>query len=457
MNLRYRRLLYSVFIAAFLLATPLVILYTAGYRYNFKRWKIEKTGILYVDSNPKAALIYLNGQYRNKTPARFVKLLPDFYRVRVEKDGYYLWEKEIEIKSNLTTFSEDIVLFKKSLPINILEGQINLFAASSNQEKIFYSAVKNNREELRVLVLKNETDFLISALNRRLYKNLEFLGWSPNQNQVLIGQTSGDLKKYSIINLDNFKTRDLTEISRLNFDRIDWNQTNNNYLYGLKGLILYQIDLVKSSAEIIINEPISDFQTSANAIYYTTKISGEYFLNKRALNFEGLSLPEKIKLPDFADFALLPAGEGCIILHDSKKNDLYIIKADSFNETKTDTNPVLEEKAKKIAWTNDFKNLLYYTDFEIWSFNLSDQKKTLITRLGSPIGEAIWYPGNKYIIYRLGKAIYAIEAGDFEAKNNLKLFELNEIQDLALDREGKNLYLKGKAGNQPGLYKFELQ
>ena len=48
MNLRYRRMLYLAFIAVFLAAAPLIILYAAGYRYNFKRQKIEKTRIIYI-------------------------------------------------------------------------------------------------------------------------------------------------------------------------------------------------------------------------------------------------------------------------------------------------------------------------------------------------------------------------------------------------------------------------
>ena len=127
MTLRYRRIIYLVFIAVFLIIAPIITLYSTGYRYNFKKNKIEKTGILNIDSQPRGALIYLNGQYQNKTPARFTNLLPDRYQVKVEKDGYYPWQKDLEVKSNLTTFAKDIVLFKQNLPVNIVAGEINIF------------------------------------------------------------------------------------------------------------------------------------------------------------------------------------------------------------------------------------------------------------------------------------------------------------------------------------------
>ena len=146
----------------------MLILYTTGYRYNFKKHKIEKTGILYIDSRPKNALVYINNKYKDDTPIRLIRMLPDRYQVRVEKDGFYSWNKELEVRSNLTTFSRDIILFKKNLPINIIEGQINILVISPDQEKIIYSLIKDNLEELRLYNINNKNDLLIKQFNNRI-------------------------------------------------------------------------------------------------------------------------------------------------------------------------------------------------------------------------------------------------------------------------------------------------
>ena len=64
-----------IFITLFLLIAPILIIDATGYRYNFKKNRLEKTGILYLDSQPHAALIYLNGKYQDTTPTRFSRLL----------------------------------------------------------------------------------------------------------------------------------------------------------------------------------------------------------------------------------------------------------------------------------------------------------------------------------------------------------------------------------------------
>lgn len=94
MSLRVRRIIYLTFILIFAIATPLIILYTAGYRYNLKKNKIQKTGILILKSRPKEATIYLNEKIqKEKTPARIANLLPEDYFVRVEKENFYPWQK----------------------------------------------------------------------------------------------------------------------------------------------------------------------------------------------------------------------------------------------------------------------------------------------------------------------------------------------------------------------------
>ncbi len=161
MKLIHRRIIYLSFIAAFLIITPIIIIYTSGYRYNFKRGTLEKTGIIYLESTPRSAKIYLNGVYRDNTPARFTNLLPDKYSVEISKDGYYPWHKTIEVQSNLTAFEKNIVLFKQSQPISALPGKINILSASPNQDIIFYSLITADGEEIHLLNINNGSDYQV--------------------------------------------------------------------------------------------------------------------------------------------------------------------------------------------------------------------------------------------------------------------------------------------------------
>lgn len=104
----------------FLILAPIVLLYTAGYRYNSKKQRIEKVGIIFVRSRPSGADIYLNGKLRTETtPARLRNLLPGNYTVGITKKNYTLWEKTLPVESERTTFAEGAAIFKNSEPEKI--------------------------------------------------------------------------------------------------------------------------------------------------------------------------------------------------------------------------------------------------------------------------------------------------------------------------------------------------
>ena len=139
-NLAWRRAVYVFFIIVFLIVTPLIVLYSQGYRYNFKRGKVQKTGILIISSIPKSADIYLNNQLvtQDQTPARLEKLLPADYEIKLAKEGYHNWTKKLQLNENSTTFAEDVILWKNNWPIQLAPNNIIEWLASPDWQKAVF-------------------------------------------------------------------------------------------------------------------------------------------------------------------------------------------------------------------------------------------------------------------------------------------------------------------------------
>jgi PEGA domain len=137
-------------ILVFLILAPIVILYTAGFRYNSKKQRVEKVGIIFVRSRPSGADIYLDGKKRSETtPARLRNLLPGDYDVKISKNGYSDWEKTLPVGSELTTFAESVALFKNADPEEI----------NSTPTKALNATELNtlNRVDQKSFSAKNET------------------------------------------------------------------------------------------------------------------------------------------------------------------------------------------------------------------------------------------------------------------------------------------------------------
>ncbi|OGY49245.1 MAG: hypothetical protein A3D39_03045 [Candidatus Buchananbacteria bacterium RIFCSPHIGHO2_02_FULL_39_17] len=457
MNLKYRRILYLSFFAIFLAIAPALIIYSTGYRYNFKKNKFEKTGILYLDSMPKGAEIYFDEKYQGQTPARFSRLLPDQYLVEIKKNGYSFWQQKLEIKSNLTTFKRDVILFKKNLPINIINGEINILSLVPDQEKIIYSVINRGIEELKIYNLKNQVNLDIKKFDKKNYQQLEFISWSPNKTKMLLKMTIGSFNRYLIVDAETLKIKDLTTLTKLNFEKIKWNKNNDFFLYGLRKNALYQIDLIANTVNLA-EANVFDFEIINDQFYLISQEKGEIYLKNKPIEDGSENDLKIIKLPKFSIYEFKDSLENFLILSDKKNNDLLVIKSQIFDSADINQSIILTDQAKKISWSKNFNQLLYFTDFEIKVLNLKSEEKELITRLSETIDDVIWHPLGSYLIYQTGNQIRALENySSGEIKNDIILVEALKINSIFLDQNGKNLYFQGAIGQTAGIYQLEIQ
>ena len=107
-----RYIAFYLALALYIILLPIMLSYSLGYHIDFHKFKIYKTGILALKSEPAGASIYINSKpYRDITPARIEELKPGTYTVEVRIEGFYPWQKELTIRPNMVTLAEHIVLF----------------------------------------------------------------------------------------------------------------------------------------------------------------------------------------------------------------------------------------------------------------------------------------------------------------------------------------------------------
>ena len=382
MTLRSRRVVYITFIAIFLLITPVIILYTAGYRYNFQKHKIQKTGIFILKSEPTGASVYLNGKLRNEaTPARIANLLPGDYAVKIEKENFYPWQKNLPVESRLTTFAENIFLFKKSLPLEVVETGSEFFSLSPNGQKMAYLKKQETGNEIWLLNLKNSQKKLIYRLSDRTSDAVNF-EWSGDSQKILL---------------------------TLVFNKTP--QTNSYIL------------LDAQTDQISVYQNLSDF----------------YF------SFSGV--PSDLVLASrLSEFSLAASPAGPVAIWDKKTKHLTVIKPSSGDV-------LFETNADRFAWSPDGRKLLYFVDFELWIYDFSAEKQTLVSRYSQEVEKLDWVSEN-YVVILLNNTIKTIELDERDQRNITDLLTLEQIDNFSVDRTRQKIYFSGVIGNKKGV--FEL-
>ena len=431
-NLLFRRIIYVSFIIIFFIVTPIIILYTEGYRYNFKRGKVQKTGIFIISSIPKKADIYLNGKMieGDQTPARIEKLLPADYEIQLSQKGYHDWTKKLQISENSTTFAEDVILWKNNLPIQLSEYQIIDWLASPDNKKIVFVT-----QDRKIITLDLNNQEFHDIYQAGEYTNPKILEWSNTGKKILIKSDY----KYLVLDTERYYIKP-TIINDNNYKSVKWNLKNDNTLYASNNLGIWRIDLFTRETKLVFNKEISDFIITNDIIYYFYKD----IVYKQKLSEN--NNPEIIDGIKCQDCLFLNYNFPRLILLNKELQELFIIDPKMKNKT-------IKKEAKNIFWLNK-NTFIFYNSWEIWIYELDKREPELITRIGAGIDEAIWHPEGRHIIFTSENKIKIIELDNRELRNVIELFSGLKINHLTINADGKNIYFSAIISDQE--YVMEL-
>lgn len=194
--------LTSIIVALLIIGgTTLAILYAKGYRLQLQDGKtiVAGTGILTVNSSPQGAKVYIDGNLTTATNNQ-LNLAPGTYKVRIEKEGYFPWEKTLTVKKELVT-EADALLFPttpKFEPITI-SGVNNLTTDTSGTVLAYTVASASAQTDgVYVLDMNSRPLFPTSGLTSQIADDTvydlsnAYLTFSPDSDQLL-ASTSGML------------------------------------------------------------------------------------------------------------------------------------------------------------------------------------------------------------------------------------------------------------------------
>ncbi len=99
-------------IILFILLSTSIILYARGYRVDVLNRKLSPTGILAISSNPKAAKVFVNGEFKGVTDLN-LSLTPGSYTIDIKKDGFIPFSKTLVLRGELVE-AIDPILFPQN-------------------------------------------------------------------------------------------------------------------------------------------------------------------------------------------------------------------------------------------------------------------------------------------------------------------------------------------------------
>lgn len=114
---------WIVMITVYLLANTILILEVGGYRFNRKRWTLQKTGLIVLNGYEDNVSVLLNGKkVADRLPARLSFIITGSYIVEVKKDRHFDWQKSFVVEADQAYTENDVVMFlKNSKPVEVID------------------------------------------------------------------------------------------------------------------------------------------------------------------------------------------------------------------------------------------------------------------------------------------------------------------------------------------------
>lgn len=340
-----KQLIFSIIVIAFLVVGTIVaVIYGEGYRFDFTNPKnfVKGTGLLVATSNPDGASVFVNGHLTTATN-NTINLAPGDYTIKIFKDGYFSWQKQIKIDQEVVS-KADALLFPTAPKLEsvtttgalhpVLDPSFTkiafVVASQSAQQNGIYVFDMGNRS---LLTLQGGATQIADETTGIDFSQAE-LSWSPDSKQIIAKIPSAPKPTVYLLDARNFNStpKDVTETLasvETGWDQLSLTQTTAR-LNTLKPELR---QFVMSSMTNLLWSP------DQTKILYTASISA---------TMSPMITPSLIGADSTPEMRTLQAGD--VYLYDTKEDKNFLIA------------PADKAASEKIMWFPDSKHLIVVHD-----------------------------------------------------------------------------------------------
>jgi len=182
---RVRSFLFYLSLILFFGGLPFILFFALGYKFDPRRFKIVKTGLIYVKTQPEGASIYLNNKPApGKSPSSIRELLPGPYKITLELARHYPWKGEVSVEAGKVSRLDKVILFPLTPDLEQLnQEKFSSFCLDAESGLIYYLNRENGVVYSSGLEGNNFED--IASLPENFS---EIKGWevSPDKSKLFI-------------------------------------------------------------------------------------------------------------------------------------------------------------------------------------------------------------------------------------------------------------------------------
>lgn len=398
-----------------------VLFFAQGYDFDWKKNKIIENGGIYIKTSQPNIDVYIDNKYINRTDSfsrdlLIQKLTPEEHLVRVQKDGYFSWEKSLKVDEKNVAKAQNIILFPENITFKEISANISKTFEINNQKILILT--KSN--ELSLLNTDSgQIENILSAEEMKNVGKIKRIEFSPNSKKALI--VSENLKYFLLLLEDKTanKIKNIKDFDK-NSQKISFN--GDGYLYYLNKNNLYSLNLDNGKKELIKEELVSAFGYQGDGLY-TLEDGILIRTNIYLKTFETMTKePFLFKKNITYDLKIL---EGRIFLTENNKAFYY------YNGQTKSFEKVIESTQGEIKYKIWSDKIIFNNDNELWLMLLKDYESPFfkksdsfifLSRFSEKISDVAWIDDDYFATIIGGK----IRISEIDIRDKINFFELKD-------------------------------
>jgi hypothetical protein len=444
MKLATRRILFVFFLLVFVVAAPMIVLYTAGYRFHFRSWQIVQTGVLSLTSFPRGSTVVIDDIPQSpRTPTVFKNLIPGSHTIRVEHTGYTSWEKTLEIKSRATTFADDITLFSLSLPNRFL-ALTKDSAVTVHRESGSIAHLKRDEEWTEVWVEQADGERLVSRLPLAPGMPVT-MEWSADGGALALRSEHNNRTEILLVSLIDGASLPVTELYPGMITGW-WDPRVEGRYFVQDELGVWDVSFPDGKSPILHEDA-----------QRLTLDNGEYVTLQSVADRTAVSVQQATSIGSLltylprGNYAFADAPRWLSLLVEPTRQEIIIID-------RGQSEPI-RLTAQAIAWRWDkSKDRLLYTDgYELHLYDRRTRTDETLTRVSDPIIDVAWDIHGNAVFYAQQTTVSSVELDRRDQRNTAVLVHADTIKHLWTSPEGTTLFVEGTINGSYGIWNKELE
>ena len=417
-------------IASFFIISPLLILYTTGYRYDWRNHVFLTTGVLSIEGDPRDMDVFINDIQIEKTvPIRLTNLTPNTYRVRLEKAGYITWEKDVTVESNKTSYIKHIGLIRKTEPVALPSVQrFTSFALSyDGAHMLGMTQSTTNTFALSLFNAETKKETPLSIITASTSPYME---WSPYDASALISWKDVAGQHIRLVSGERAGETDAIALPGESVIRTQWDSSESLHLFFADRDEIFS--LTSDGANFLVRLPV------ASAPWYIdgSRHLWTYDADRGAVTETVDGNVKESYATDQPIDRFVHVNNKRIVAHHENMIDIV---------ERTSPPRVQRIQAESVTFNSGTHEWIVWSPWELWTI-YEDGNATLLNRTGDPIQFVRPLDDFGVLLVATQNSLTAFNPGYYVTQKILDVSNIREVR--VHQKQRKILFTKTSEGTE---------